>query len=631
MEVLATIDWAAFHFLRPEWLWALLLLLPLSLWVWAGSHAAGAWKAIVDPALQPFMLTQGQAERRWYKRLWLLLVWLLAVIALAGPSWEQRPTPLLRSEQARIVVLDLSRSMLATDMRPSRLDLARLKVQDMLQQSRDSKAGLVAFAAQAFPIAPLTDDIQTLLAQVPTLHPDLMPAQGGRIDRALLQAMDMLKHGGAGGGGQVLLVTDSSPQEAAFAAAQKLRDAGYELSVLAVGTEEGAPIEEDTRRGRGFVKDRNGNIVVARLPTSELRQLALSGGGQFSLITPDDSDIAKLTKVLERDRDNKGEDDAAKAGDQWIEAGPYLLLLLSPFAALGFRRGWLMSAVLAVGVMQPPELQAEQAADQAAELGSSLWFNADQRGKQALEQGDAEKAAELFESKDWKANAQYRAGGYQEAADYWGQKQQAEAFYNQGNALAHAGDIQAAMKAWQQVPESDAFYDSAQHNIEVMKKLQDQQQQNQQQDQQQDQQQENDDSDSEQSQENQNSQNEPEQSQQQDSEQQQQSSSEQQNQQQESEQSEAEQQQAEQEQSEEAEQEQAAQEQAEQNEEAGGEERQAQLQKTAEEQAKDQVIDQWLKRIPDDPGGLLREKFKRDYQRRIQQRGSEYQDEEQAW
>jgi Ca-activated chloride channel family protein len=637
-------------------LWALLGLLPLAWWLWRGAHAVGVWKQWIDPQLQPHVLTQGQAARHWHKRLWLSLLWLLALLALAGPTWEQRPTPLLRSDQARIVVLDLSRSMLANDLRPSRLELARLKVRDLLEQSRDSKAGLVAFAAQAFAIAPLTDDIQTLMSQVPTLHPDLMPAQGGRVDRALLQAQEMLKNGGAGGGGQVLLVTDSKPQEAAFAAAQSLRDMGYELSVLAVGTEQGAPIPEDTRRGRGFVKDRNGNIVVASLPSSELRQLALSGGGQFSRLTADDSDIKKLSKVLagqqEGDLDSA---DAAKAGDQWLEAGPYLLLLLLPLAALGFRRGWLLAVCLFVGLPSAPDAYAaDEAASGAGErdtVGSSLWFNADQRGKQALDAGDAAQAQQLFESPAWKAAAQYQAGEHQAAADYWAQQQLAESYYNQGNALAHTGDLAGAMAAWQKVPETHALAASAQHNMQVIQPLLEQQQQNQDSDSQQvgDQQ---DSGDS--SQADQQSQNSPQEGEQGAEQEQQSSESESQSNegqssegqtndsQQQSEQKpsaqNADQQPAESEPAESAEQsaEPSAQEASETDEESGDEQAanaQAQLspEELAEEQAKQQVIEQWLNRIPDDPGGLLRQKFKRDYQRRAQQRGTQYTDEEQAW
>lgn len=628
------IDMQQLHFLRPEWLWGLLLLLPLALWLLRASHSAGAWKQWVDPALQSLVLTQGKSQRQWYKQLWLALVWGLACVALAGPVWQQLPSPLLRSDQARIVVLDLSRSMLAKDLQPSRLELARLKVRDILQQSRDSKAGLVAFAAQAFPIAPLTDDIQTLLAQVPTLHPDLMPAQGGRVDRALLQAKDMLAQGGAAGG-QVVLVTDSKPREATFAAAQLLRDAGYELSVLAVGTAQGAPIPEDTRRGRGFVKDRSGNIVIAKLPIAELRQLALSGGGKFSLLTADDSDIQKLSSVLEQDAESQdtgelGKEALGKTGDRWAEAGPLLLLLLLPLALLGFRRGWLMAALLFVSVPSVPEAYAEE-----AEVGSSLWFNADQRGHQALEQGDAEQAQNLFESPDWKAAAAYKAGSAEQAAEHWAQQDKAEAAYNLGNALAQKGDLQAALGAWQSVPEEHALAASAQHNAEVIQALLEQQKQEQ------DQQQEgDDDSESDESQEDQESSNEPEEGESQEGQSEdksgeQQPSDEEAGQPEQNDSSE-EQEPTEQQQADE----QAAEDEAEQTKPEATEEKAAEEQtaapqmsaaELAEEQAQDQVIEQWLNRVPDDPGGLLREKFKRDYQRRSQQRGNQYQDEEEAW
>lgn len=628
-------EWfTALHFLRPSWLWLLLALLPLAAWVFTGAGSAGAWQKWVDPQLQPLVLTQASQRGRSYKAVWLGLIWLLATLALAGPTWEQRPTPLLRSEQARLLVLDLSRSMLAADTRPSRLALARLKVRDLLNESRDGKAGLVAFAAQAFPIAPLTDDIQTLLAQVPTLHPDLMPAQGGRIDRALAQALAMLKQGGANmQGGQVILVTDSAPQEAAFFEAQKLRDAGFELSVLAVGTAQGAPIPEDTRRGRGFVKDRGGNIVIAKLPTSELRQLALAGGGRFSLIAADDADVKRLLEPLESDDSSLQNSDNAKAGDQWIEAGPWLLLLILPLAALGFRRGWLMSVILAMGLTPSEEAWAAER--------NSWWQTPDQLGWQALQEGDPAAASELFESPDWQAAAKYRAGQYDDAAATWQQQATPEAAYNAGNALAQSGDLAAAMEAWQQVPEGHALYSSAQSNLEVVKRLLEQQQNP-------DQQQEGDEGDKDGEQEQQPDQNgeqgqDREQSDQQPDQQPGQEPGEdpgqqeqQQSQSTESDSEQAENQSPEAESPDEEESDAAEQAKAERDELADAEEGEdaalaSEPEMSAEEQAKQQVIDQWLNRVPDDPGGLLREKFKRDYKRRIQQRGNEYQDEEQAW
>lgn len=620
------------HFLRPQWLWALLALLPLAVWVFMRATSAGAWRQWVDPQLQPLVLTQGSQQKRTYKGFWLALVWLLACVALAGPTWEQRPTPLMRSEQARLLVLDLSRSMLAADTRPSRLELARLKVRDLLEQSRDGKAGLVAFAAQAFPIAPLTDDIQTLLAQVPSLHPDLMPAQGGRIDRALEQALAMLQQGGAPArGGQVILITDSQPQEAAFLVAQQLRDVGFELSVLAVGTADGAPIPEDTRRGRGFVKDRSGNIVIAKLPSTELRQLALAGGGRFSLITADDRDIERLIEVLDNDpADALAPLAQGQAGDQWVEAGPWLLLLLLPLAAVAFRRGWLLSAVLLLSLSPTDSAWAEEA--------GSWWLTPDQQGFQLLQQGDAASAAEIFATPEWQAAAKYRAGAHADAAAQWQAMAEpgATEFYNLGNALAQTGDIQGALAAWQQVPEDHALHASAQHNIELMKPLLESpeqaqgkeqgQQQEQQQGQQSDQQQSSSEQSDSQAGES-GQQDQPESGQSQQNQSAGQDSPERSDSQQD--QSSQTQDQAEADQQDEAK---AAAEQSAEETEQKGDPAAAQGQAlSAEEQAQQQVIDQWLNRVPDDPGGLLREKFKRDYRRRIQQRGSEFRDEEEAW
>ena len=211
-----------FHFLRPGALLLLPLLLLLLGWRLRRPARSHGWQAVCDPALLPHLLLgRGGKKSRWPAGL-LLVGILLAVVALSGPSWRSQPLPLYRSQEALVILLDLSRSMLAADLRPSRLEQARLKVEDLLRQRREGETALIAFAGEAFVVTPLTDDIETIRSLLATLTPELMPVQGGETARGLAVAQALLTQAGVRHG-RVLLLTDDDRPARAQAAAEALQ------------------------------------------------------------------------------------------------------------------------------------------------------------------------------------------------------------------------------------------------------------------------------------------------------------------------------------------------------------------------------------------------------------------------
>ncbi len=328
---------AEFHFLRPYWL---LMLIPLAWICWRLRRPAGdggAWQQICDPHLLPHLLVRETGrEDRW--RLWLLgLGWLLAVLALAGPTWSQRPQPVFRNLEARIIVLDLSNSMAAADLKPSRLTRARFKVADMLTQWNEGLTGLVVFAGDAFTVSPLTHDNDTIAALLPVLGPELMPTQGSRVDLGLRKAAELLQQAGINRG-EILLVADGDNDHQTLDIIAELNNQGYRISVLAVGTEAGAPIPV---ANGGFLKDAAGNIVVPRLDTAHLQSLSRAGGGRYALISADSTDLETLL-INNSVNPLSASEQADRQTDSWREEGPWLVLILLPLAALAFRRGWLV-------------------------------------------------------------------------------------------------------------------------------------------------------------------------------------------------------------------------------------------------------------------------------------------------
>lgn len=468
-----------FHLLRPLWL---LALLPLGLLLWRLSRSNGdaeAWRGVVDAHLLPRLLTgDSGGGTRWASTL-LAVAWLLTVIALAGPTWQRLPEPVYRSGDTRVILLDLSPTMNAEDLKPSRLARARYKVLDMLRESKDGQSALIAYGPEPYVVSPLTDDAQTIAVQVPSLQTDLLPVQGPRrTDLALDKAGELLQQSGARSA-EVILVTDQVIRERPAAeAAQRLRDAGYDVSVLGVGTASGAPVHLPDG---SLLKDARGEIVVPRLDSQSLATLANAGGGRYVAITADDSDVATLMSTGHNALNEPTESGAEAT--RWREEGPWVLLLVLPLAALAFRRGWLSPLVLALAIAPWPQAHAVTWDD--------LWSRPDQQATALLRQDQPARAAETFERPDWRAAAAYQAGDYQQALDDLGSNDSSDGIYNKGNALARLGQLQPAIDAYDRVLKREPENADARHNRDLVQALLDKQQQ-QQQKQQQDQQQQSD-------------------------------------------------------------------------------------------------------------------------------------------
>ena len=369
--------------MRPEWLIGVPVVIVLAVVLARGRLGAGNWQDVIDPALMPHVLSQTPGrgtDHRW----WLVgLVGILACVALAGPAWKRIEQPVFRAEQALVVALDLSRSMDAQDIAPSRLDRAKLKVLDMLERRTSGETALVVYSANAFTVTPLTTDTDTIASLVTSLSTEIMPSRGSYPEIAINKGQQLLEQAGAAFG-EVLLITDGGSSPAASARARELKNAGYSLSILGVGTTEGAPIP---RQSGGFVTDNRGRIAVPRLEVSGLRKLASAGGGRYATMTANNNDLDTLLSGEITGAGRAASDDAL-ATDRWREEGPWLLLLLLPLAALAFRRGWVL-IVLIVVIPMAPEAQAQ--------TWSDLWLNKDQQAQRALEAGEPEVAADLFE------------------------------------------------------------------------------------------------------------------------------------------------------------------------------------------------------------------------------------------
>ena len=469
---------ADFHFLRPAWLLLFLPALVLALLVARARRRSGSWQAVISPALLPYLLEDGDRPRHRSARRgslvpMLLVVWGLATIASAGPSWVRQPLPVLQKQDALVVILDLSYSLWAEDLAPSRIDRTRRKLLDLLERREEGQTALVAYAGDAHVVTPLTDDAPTIANLLPALDPGMMPLPGADAPAAVEAALALLD-AAAVGSGRLLLVTDAIELGEVPAITGLLEGRDVTLSVLGVGTPEGAPIPLPDG---GFLKRDDGSIVIPGLPEAELEALARRSGGRYRRIAIDDSDLAALTAAAPGPGDTAETDRRAEG---WVDMAHWFLLPLVPLAAFAFRRG--LVAALTPVALAPLALTLLLPAPPArADLWRDLWLTPDQQGARALADGDAERAAKTFEDPAWQGTAAYRAGDYATAIDRFSGRDDADAWYNRANALARAGRLEESIDAYERSLALAPERQDARDNLELVKSLRDRQEQKRQQ------------------------------------------------------------------------------------------------------------------------------------------------------
>lgn len=566
-----------FHFLRPLWLLALLPALIFVIALWRVNTMVTAWDKAIDKSLLPFLLDRSKNAAQRTPLLLLLTAWCLSIVAMAGPVWDQLPQPVQKREDALVIVMDLSLSMFAPDHSPSRLDLAKRKLRDILALREEGQTALVVYAGDAHTVTPLTDDVVTIAALVPSLSPNIMPLFGSSPVPAIDMAIGLLDDVEATRG-RILLMTDGIngfSEEQVLA--DRIQDTDYELLIMGIGTEEGAPIQ--TSDG-SFLTDAGGNVVIPTLNRNVLQSLANRTGGLYHDIQLADSDLAYLLSGFDL-LDDEDLTEVEEEFDVWYETGPWLLLFVVPLVAMTFRRGWLFGLVLITtsGVMLPVQ-QAE------AQVWRNLWLTKDQQGAEAYIQEDHALAASLFESSEWSGAANYRAENYEAAVAAFSASNTPDGHYNRGNALALAGNFAEAIAAYDAALNLDPAHADAIHNKEIVEQLLEQQESESGEQQ---------EGESEENQSEQNSQNESEQEE----------NSEQQDQQ--SQEGNQDQQEQEQQQNEAPEEQEGSESNSEQN---------TPSESTNEEFEEQQSLEQWLRRIEDDPGELLRRKFRYQYRQR---------------
>lgn len=423
-----------FHFIRP---WLLLLaILPAVLYgvYFKGVNAQSSWQKVIDERLLNYLLVKGSAAKRQIFMGTALAGLIGAVIAAAGPSWQKIEVPAYAPQNPVMVLLNLSSDISETDLAPSRLSRAKYKIKDFLSMLKGVQAGLEVYSSEPFVIAPITDDMNILQNLLPAVEPDIMPANGDRLDRAIDLAVAKIKSAEYQNGRIVVFTPDVGQKfDAALGAAKQALSSGFTVDVIGVS----ASVNE------------------------KLALVAKSGGGRYWNLQADDSKIKALADEINQSNGGLAKSDNLRS--IWLDAGWYLLALPLVCCLMFFRKGILVIAFVLI----------------SSNASAGFFLNDNQEGLKSFNNQEYAKAAAEFKDKNWQGASWYRVGDYQKAFAAYQNDNSVEGLYNQGNALAKGGKIEEAIAKYEEVLKQEPNHEDAKFNLEYLKKQQQDQQQQQ--------------------------------------------------------------------------------------------------------------------------------------------------------
>lgn len=413
-------------FREPLWLLGLIVI-PLLLLIQKRMKNFSSLEAFIDRHLIPYLIIG--KEQKGYFRLFPLM-WVALIFALAGPRWSYKEVEVFTSAMNLVIVLDLSESMDADDIKPTRLIVAKQKIEDLLRGMEGGKVGLVAFAADPHMIFPMTEDKQAIRKLLSSLTTDVVYRQGSHLESALTMAESMLERE-PGTQKSILVISDGG-----FDGARHVK---FKTHTLGLGTMEGSPLRDK----QGALRKKNGVPVISRLQKDQLLALSKKTAGQYFEARDE------IDPIIE-----KGALTTSKKEKIWEEEFYLFLLPTLPLFYLWFRRGYIYLLLFL------PLFDL-----------SAFFKNNEQRALELFENGDFTNAAETFYDPYQKGVSYYRAGDYEKAAEMF---QEANAPYNLGNAFAlqmTQESLQKAAETYRNLLKLEPDHIRAKENLEIIEKL----------------------------------------------------------------------------------------------------------------------------------------------------------------
>ncbi|MEX0330091.1 MAG: VWA domain-containing protein [Puniceicoccaceae bacterium] len=293
-----------FHFIRPLWLLAFVPVLILWWQIFRRQDALSAMQGVVDPHLLEHLFI-GQSGKRWLRPVNMLLVlWLIIVVALAGPAWQREPSPFAGEDAGLVMLLKVSETMNAEDLQPNRLERAKFKLRDLLEERSGAPTALIVYSGSAHLVMPLTRDQRIISAMIEDLVPGLMPTDGDALGAALVKADSLLKR--AGVPGSVVVLADSVSASNELAETTRLP-----VQFLAIQSPQG-PLDPGMQQAASLLR------------------------GDITRLTVDSTDVQRIARRARSDWTTGTE----TGQDRWRDSGYAILPLIALCALFWSRKGW---------------------------------------------------------------------------------------------------------------------------------------------------------------------------------------------------------------------------------------------------------------------------------------------------
>lgn len=452
------------HFAHSMWLWGLVAIPAIWLLFYLYYRSSSPIRHIekfIDPHLLPHLLVSNENKKKsdWKSLVLWSILWTSLILAMAGPRWSFREIEMMSKDQSLVILLDLSESMNATDVKPSRLIRAKQKIEDLINHSKGVKIGLIAFAADPHMITPITDDKETIRHLLPSLSTDLVYVQGSRLSPALEMAAEMLD-AEPGTNKALLIISDGDFEDGgAVSVAKSMADRGLVIHAMGVGTSEGAILQDSS----GSSIRKNGSPVLSRLLINRLEDISRVGNGSY--LEADHSSAAE-EMILHQLETHAESLDAGKKNRIWDERFYLFILPVLPILLWWFRRG---------GIFVLAFFCCASFAEGQADIVENYFMNSEEAGAKAFDAGDYKKAGEVFQDPYRKGVAHYKAGEFEEAEKMFKLSSRpevaADAQYNLGNAYAKQEKFKEAVVAYEEVLKKCPDHTKAKENLELIKKM----------------------------------------------------------------------------------------------------------------------------------------------------------------
>ena len=271
-----------FRFAHPEYLYLLLLVPIITLMmIYFSRERKKAMNNFGDANLISHLMPAFSGKRMSFKAILLLLAFTLQVFVMAGPQFGAKLETMKRKGIELMIAIDVSNSMNAQDIQPSRLEMAKMAVSRLIDNLGDDRIGLVVFAGQPYVQLPITTDYPSAKMFLSTINTQMVPTQGTAIGAAINMCTNSFRDN-PDINKAILVITDGENHEDdAVAAAQAAAKNGIRVYTVGMGTAKGAPVPATAGNMRDFIKDRDGNVAISRIDEESLAQIAAKGDGAY--------------------------------------------------------------------------------------------------------------------------------------------------------------------------------------------------------------------------------------------------------------------------------------------------------------------------------------------------------------